>query len=188
MNRMVALPCIAVVALLLVPAVRSEKETFVPANDVSFTVAAEHRSYRVGEQIVVNYAIENVSNASVYVPREWAATCPSNPHIWAWFEDSTGRHFIPGYAGSCSSSPQTVLERMRREAFLLKPGQRLQGHVMLDTTLFGGLKPGAYRIEAVLDGWSDKDFNQEQQSQLQNMPAPFMRGEEPASTRITLMP
>src|SRR5579864_4422934 len=179
MSRMVALPCISGVVLLLVSAARSEKETFVPANDVSFTVAAEHRSYRVGKQIVVNYAIKNVSNGSVYVPREWSATCPSNPHIWAWFEDSAGRHFIPGYAGSCSSSSQTVQERIRREAVLLKPGQRLQGHVMLDTTPFGGLKRGAYRIEAVLYGWSDKDFNQEQQSQLQNMHAPFMRGEEP---------
>ena len=51
---------------------------------------------------------------------------------------------------------------MGKQAVLLKPGQRLEGTVRMDTTLFGGLKPGAYRIEAVLYGWSDKDFSQEQ--------------------------
>jgi hypothetical protein len=75
---------------------------------------------------------------------------------------------------------------MKKESVLLKPGQRLRGHVLLETTLFGGLEPGGYRIEAVLYGWSDKDFTQEQQRELQRMPAPFIRGEVPASTRITL--
>jgi len=164
----------------------AQKETFVPANDVSFTVATEHRSYRAGEQVVVNYEITNISNGSVYVPREWDAKCPASPHIWAWFENSSGRHFVPGYAGDCSPSQETVLERMKKESVLLKPGQRLRGHVLLETTLFGGLEPGGYRIEAVLYGWSDKDFTQEQQRELQRMPAPFIRGEVPASTRITL--
>lgn len=77
------------------------------------------------------------------------------------------------------------MERMKKEAVLLKPGQRLQGHLTLETTLFGGLKPGEYRVEAVLYGWSDVDFNQKQQSELQKMAAPFIRGEVPASTLIT---
>jgi hypothetical protein len=58
----------------------------------------------------------------------------------------------------------------------------------MDTTLFSGLEPGAYRIEAVLYGWSDKDFSQEQQSELEQMAAPFIREEVPASTSITLKP
>lgn len=78
------------------------------------------------------------------------------------------------------------MERMKKEAVLLKPRQRLQGHLTLETTLFGGLTPGEYRVEVVLYGWNDKDFNQEQQSELQKMAAPFIRGEVPASTIITL--
>ena len=136
--------------------------------------------------MLVQYEITNISNASVYVPREWEAKCPASPHIWAWFENAAGRHFIPGYAGSCFPSNETVMERMKKEAVLLKPGQRKQGHLTLETTLFGGLKPGEYRVEAVLYSWSDKDFNQEQQSELQKMAAPFIRGEVPASTLITL--
>ena len=163
-----------------------QRETFVPANDVSFTVATEHRSYRAGDPLIVNYQITNISNGNVYVPREWGAKCSASPHIWAWFENSSGLHFIPGFAGDCSPSQQTVTERMKLEAVLHKPGERLRGHVTLETSLFGGLAPGDYRVEAALYGWSDKDFNQEQQSVLQKMPAPFVRGEVPASTRITL--
>jgi hypothetical protein len=66
--------------------------------------------------------------------------------------------------------------------------RRLEATLTMDTALFGGLKPGPYRIEAVLYGWSDKDFNQEQQSELGKMAAPFIRGEVPASTRIILKP
>lgn len=170
--------------VLLAPIAFGQKEAFVPANGVSFTVAAEHPSYRAGEKVIVNYEITNISNGTVYVPREWDANCPARPHIWAWFEDSSGRHFIPGYAGDCS--PKSLAERMKKETVLLKAGQRLRGHVLLDTTLFGGLKPGVYRIEAVLYGWNDNDFNQEQQSELQKLPASLIRGEVQAATRITL--
>ena len=185
MNGEVAL-CITVGTLLLYGIAFGQKETFVPANDVSFTVATEHRNYRAGDQVIVKYEIANISNGSIYVPREWDAKCPASPHIWAWFENGSGRHFVPGYAGDCSPSQETFLETMKKETVLLKPGQRLHGHILLETNLFGGLTPGAYRIEAVLYGWSDKDFSQKQQAELQKMAAPLIRGEVPASTRISL--
>jgi hypothetical protein len=163
-----------------------QKETFVPANDVSFTVATERLNYQVKEKVIVRYEITNISNGSVYVPREWDLKCPASPHIWAWLENSSGQHFIPGYAGDCSPSEQTVVERMKREAVLLKPGQRLQGHVFLETGLFDGIEPGAYRVEAVLYGWNEKDFDERQRNDLKNMPASFIRGEVPASTRVAL--
>jgi hypothetical protein len=172
--------------LLLATLVSGQSEVFVPANDVSFTVAPEHLSYRTGEEVVVKYQITNISNGSVYAPREWENKCPPNPHIWAWFENSSGRHFIPGYAGDCSPSQQTVLQRMQGEAVLLKPGQQLRGHISLDTTLFGGLPPGAYRVEAVLYGWNDKEFDEHQRNELQKLSAPFITGEVPASTSIIL--
>lgn len=166
----------------------AQKETFVPPNDVSFTVTSERRTYKVGEKVSLKYEIVNISNAAVYIPREWDAQCPSTPHIWAWFESTTGKHFIPGYAGSCSSSPQSLTERMQKESVLLKPGQRLQGTITMDTSLFGGLTPGIYRLEASLTGWKENDFTPAQQSELAKMGASFMRGELPASAHITLSP
>ena len=180
--------CAATSALLLTTAAFGQRETFVPANDVSFTVATERSTYRAGEQILLKYEIVNISNAAVYVPREWDAQCPATPHIWAWFESSSGKHFIPGYAGSCSTSPKTLTARMQKEAVLLKPGQRLEGTVRMDTTLFGALKPGAYRLEASVSGWRESDFTPAQQSELAEMGTAFIRGEVPASTRITLTP
>jgi hypothetical protein len=174
--------------MLLATVARGQEETFVPANDISFTVKNEAPSYRPKEQVIVRYEITNVGNGPVYVPREWDSKCPASPHIWVWFENSSGQHFIPGYAGSCSPSQETVVARMKRDAVLLKPGQRLEGHLSLRTDLFGGLKPGAYRIEAVLYGWSDKDFDEHELSELQTMHGRFMRGELPASTRIMLTP
>lgn len=174
----------AITGLLIGTAAFGQRQTFVPANDVSFSVSAEHRSYQAGERIVVQYEITNVSNASVYVPQEWDDECPPTLHIRAWFEDSSGRHFVPGYAGSCSPSGGPATERMSKQPVLLKPGQRLKGHVTLDTSLFG-LKAGEYSIEAVLSGWNDAD---KRQSDLQKRNAAFIRGEVPTSTRITLTP
>ncbi len=180
--------CVSTSALILATAAFGQKETFVPANDVSFMVTTERHTCIAGEQIYLKYQIVNISNAALYVPREWESKCPANPHVWAWFENSSGKHFIPGFAGSCSPSSQTLTGRMQKEAVLLKPGQRLEGRLTMDTTLFGGLKPGPYRIEAALYGWNDKDFDHEQQSELEKMAAPFIRGEVPASTRILLKP
>ena len=54
------------------------------------------------------------------------------------------------------------MERMQRESVLLKPGKRLKGHISMETSLFGGLEAGAYRVEAVLYGWNEKDFDEQQ--------------------------
>src|ERR1700722_624619 len=110
---------VATGALLLTTTAFCQKETFVPANDVSFTVATERSRYRAGQQILLKYEIVNISNGAVYVPRDWDAQCPATPHIWAWFESSSGKHFIPGYAGSCSPNAQELTARMRKEAVLL---------------------------------------------------------------------
>ena len=186
MSQSMLLAWVVTVSSFITVAAVAQRETFVPANDVSFTIWPERNVYRVGEQIVVNYKIRNTSNAEIFVPREWSVTCPASPHVWAWFENGTGHHIVPGYAGDCSPEKQTLLERMKREAVLLKPGQQLQNHTTVKTNLFGGMKPGAYRIEAVLYGWNDKEFDQAEQSELQTMGAPFLRGEVPASARVRL--
>jgi len=166
----------------------AQKENFVPASDVSFKIATEQTSWKAGESITVKYMVKNISNAPLFVPREWEATCPASPHLWAWFEDSSGKHFVPGYGGDCSPSPQTIPERMTKEAVLLKPGERFDGTFLLDTKLFGGLKPGVYRVEAALTGWTEEKFTDAERSELAKMAGRFMAGEVSDSIRITLTP
>lgn len=75
---------------------------------------------------------------------------------------------------------------MSKEAVLVKPGEHLDGTFLLDTKLFGGLKPGAYRVEAALTGWAEEKFTDAERSELAQMASPFMRGEVPDSIRIML--
>src|ERR1035441_10839381 len=89
---------------------------------------------------------------------------------------------------SSYSAPQTVTERMKKEAVLLKPGEHLDGSHQLDPTLFGGLPPGAYRIEAVLYCWKDDEFTDAERMELGKVGSPFLRGQVPASARIVLTP
>jgi hypothetical protein len=173
----------ALLATLLV----AQKQTFAPANDVSFKISTASTTCRAGESIALKYSVKNISNAPLFVPREWEAICPASPHLWAWFEDSSGKHFVPGYGGSCSGGPKTVSERMSKEAVLLKPGEHLDGTFLLDTKLFG-LKPGRYRVEATLSGWTEEKFTDAERSELTRMSSPFMTGEVPDSIRITLAP
>ena len=77
---------------------------------------------------------------------------------------------------------------MSQEAVLLRPGEHLDGTFRLDTTLFGGLKPGKYRIEATLSGWKESEFTDAGLNELAKMGHPFIRGQVPASMSITLTP
>jgi hypothetical protein len=172
--------------LLSLPAI-AQWEVFVPTNDVSFTISVEKSSYRTIETIHIGYRVKNISNHALYVPQEWEATCPAAPHLWVWVEDSAGKHFEGGYAGSCSSGPKTIAERMSKEAVLLKPGKFLDGSLRFDPTLFH-LPPGAYRVEASLTGWTEERFSAADRAELQKMGHPFVRGAIPASTNVVLIP
>jgi hypothetical protein len=164
-----------------------QREIFVPSSDVSFKISTVQTSYKVGNSIALKYRVKNISNAALFVPREWEAICPANPHMWAWLEDSRGKRFVPGYAGDCSPRPQTIRERMSKEAILLKPGEHLDGAFLLETKLLGGLRPGVYRVEAALTGWIEEKFTDVERSQLARMASPFMKGEASDSIRIMLL-
>jgi hypothetical protein len=172
---------------LMASSIPAQKEKFVPSSDVSFKISTVQTSWKAGESITVKYSVKNISDAPLFVPREWEATCPAAPHLWAWFEDSSGKHFVPGYGGSCGGGPKTLSERMSKEAVLLKPGEHLDGTFLLDPKLFG-LKPGAYRVEAALTGWVEEKFTDAERSELAKMVGPFMTGEVSDSIRITLTP
>ena len=109
---------VATSCFLPIATVVAQLKTFVPSSDVSFKISTERVGYKAGESITLKYTVKNISNAALFVPREWEATCPAGPHLWAWFEDSAGKHFVPGYGGSCFGGPKTVSERMNKEAVL----------------------------------------------------------------------
>jgi len=164
----------------------AQRETFVPSSNVSCKISTEQASYKAGESITLKYNVKNTSDDTLFVPREWEATCPTRPHLWAWFEDSSGTQLGgEGYGGDCSPRPQTIRERMSKEAVLLKPGEHLDGRFLLETKL---LKPGVYRIRAALSGWVEEKFTDAERSELAKMPAPFMTGEVSDSIRMTLTP
>ncbi|MFL6437894.1 MAG: hypothetical protein ACJ71Q_09965 [Terriglobales bacterium] len=80
----------------------------------------------------------------------------------------------------------SVSERMRKDAAFLKPGQKLTGSVSYDSKVFAKeLKPGTYRLEAVLYGWN-LPFDNAELAELAKMGAPFFIGESAASSRVEL--
>ena len=173
--------------VFLAPLLSAQKKTFAPANDVSFKISTASKIYRTGQSITLEYRVTNISHAPLFVPREWEATCPANPHVWAWFEDSSGKQFGPGYGGSCFPRLQTISERMSKEAVLLKPGEHLGGTFVLETKLFGELKPGVYKAVASLSGWNQDKFTEPERAELAGMAKPFMTGRVLDSVRLTLM-
>jgi len=164
---------------------------FVHGSDIQFSIRIDHRAYNIGDKIVIHYTIKNVSNGSLYVPAsQWEITCGNNPHLWSLIEDSSGKHYEPGFGGSCLGPNQidrmSVSERMRKDALLLKPGQVVSGSFSFDSEVFAAsLKPGTYRLEALLYGWN-QPFDDSQLSELARMGSPFLIGENAASSRVGL--
>ena len=175
--------------LVFAPVCRAQYELFVPANDVSFTISTGRSTYRYGEQIELKYKIRNISNAALFVPRWlYGGDCPHKWHIWAWFEDSSGKHYYGGWGGSCSPTPMGIVERMQKDAVLLNPMQEFEGTFKLSTDILGGVKPDKYRIEASLDGWLEADFTAAQEAELASMGHPFLRGDAVASIAVSIQP
>jgi hypothetical protein len=177
---------------LLVTTTEAQQQVFVLANDVSFTILPSHRTYKVGERIEFVYRIRNISHAALFVPnRVWSVQCPATapPYVWAGLEDVSGKHYMPGYGGSCLGPIKiNVRERMQKDAVLLKPGEVFQNSFQLETSMFvGQMMPGEYRLEATLYGWRDKDFTQDERAALMTFGHPFLIGDIPASTTIRLI-
>jgi hypothetical protein len=163
---------------------------FVPANDVSFRISLGKNTFAGREKIPVNYRIENVSNAPLYVPRGFETTVCLNigpPHIWGSFVNSAGERSGQGYGASCGGTPGVLpplTERMGKGTVLLRPAERTSGTLHMDPQL----PPGQYRLEVVLRGWKGDEFTDAELAELAKMGSPFLGGELPASARITLTP
>ena len=157
------------------------------AHDVSFTIHAERRTYKLGEQVIFKYRVRNVSHGELLVPRSvWGAKCGSGPHIWASLEDSSRKQFSPGYGFSClGPDRRSAAELMKIDALLLKPTEQTEGVFTLDTRLFKDLKPGDYLLKATLYGWK-LDRPADAQTSDPIMSYPFLVSELCASQKIIL--
>jgi len=167
------------------------QQPFVHNSDIQFKIRTDHRAYHIGDTIIIHYTIKNISNGSLYVPAsQWEIKCGNNPHLWSLLEDSSGKHYEPGFAGSCLGPDpidrMRVSERMKKDALLLRPGQVASGSFSFDSEVFAaGLKPGVYRLEALLYGWNQR-FQDAQLSELAGMGSPFLIGESAASSTVEL--
>lgn len=187
----VCLAFMSITALLI-----AQIQMFVPSNDISFAISPERNSYTVQDRIGVQYRIVNVSDRSLYVPREFGTTaCLDWPravgHVQAGFVNTAGRHFRQGYGVSCDGTPGihplTAQERINKVAVLLHPGEHFDGRLELDPAGFH-LPPGEYRIEAMLYGWRYNEFSDRERIDLRKLDVPLLGGEAHAFTRIELLP
>lgn len=177
---------------LLVTGLAWAQQVFVHANDVAFTVRTDQKQFTIGETISLHYTITNVSNGPVTVPRSaWDPECSAGPHLWALLEDSAGKHYEGGWAGSCTGwegfNTRIPSQKVDQVAALLKPGQSISGEYSFSTDGFAKeLKPGAYRLEVVLYGWNSK-YSEAEISDIFRRGAPLLSGEANATTTIQLI-
>lgn len=175
--------CVACVMVAASAAARTD--VFVPTANISFRISSEEKSYEVDGIVRLNYQITNTSKVSLYVPREWEATCPPVPHIRVWLLDNSGNHLNAGYLGDCFRNNQTIAERMSKEAVLLKPGESTYGPLRVEPKIFH-LTPGRYRLEASVTGWAKEKFTADELAELEKMGHPFVTGEAPAALTVIL--
>ena len=166
---------------------------FAHGNDVSFSISTQQKRYEIGEQITVSYKIKNVGNGPLFVPRsQWDTACSEPPHLWALLENSAGNHFefgfIGGGLGAKDCDKLSVSEWLKKDAVLLKPQQAVSGAFVFQFprgSFTQKLKPGIYRLEALLYGWN-VPFTESQRRELDTIPGPLLVGEANATTQIEL--
>jgi hypothetical protein len=164
------------------------QQPFVHGSDIAFAIRTDQTKYALAETITIRYTVKNVSNGALFFPiSQWGIRCSDPPHLWARLEDKSGKHYEPGYAGDCLGleDRMSVPEGMRKDAVLLKPGQVVRGSFTFQPKVFGDLKPGSYRLEAIVYGWNPS-LSTAELSELNRMGAAFFIGEAHAITQVDL--
>jgi len=186
--------CLVAAILALTPPDVAAQDPFARANDVAFSIRIAQKNYAIGDKIVISYTIKNVGNGPLFVPRgQWDTACTGAPHLWALLEDSAGRHYEPGFIGGglgakeCASL--TVSEWLKKDAVLLKPQQSASGTFIFQfpagRSFTRKLKPGLYRLEALLYGWNTP-FTASQRKEMDTVPSSLLIGETNATAQIEL--
>jgi len=106
-------------------------------------------------------------------------------HVDAWFESANGKDFRAGLLGGCgwTGEPPSFAERIHEAAVLLRPGDHLDGSLLLQGWI-SKLPPGAYRIEAKLGGWKEEQFSGVERIEISKTGAPFLTGGLTASSTL----
>ncbi len=183
--------CIAAISILLEGA--SAQDPFAHANDVVFSIKTERKQYEIGQQIVISYTIKNVGNGPLFVPRsQWDSACSGLLHLWALLEDSSGKHHEPGFTGGGLGARDcgtlAISEWLKKDAVLLKPQESFSGAFVFQFPrgiIHPELKPGTYRLEALLYGWN-VSFSESQRKELDTIPGSLLIGEANATAQIEL--
>ena len=81
-------------------------------------------------------------------------------------------------------------EWLKKDAVLLKPQESVSGTFAFQFapgSFTQQLKPGTYRLEALLYGWNVR-FTEAQRKELDSIPRSLLTGEANATTQIELTP
>lgn len=176
-----------------IPLTTTAQDPFAHAHDVAFSINTDHKRFRIGEQIKINYRITNVGNGPLFVPRsQWDTACGGPPHLWALLEDSIGKHYEPGFIGgglgAKACDEVSLSEWLKKDAVLLKPQQSASGTFVFQFPrgrFTQELKPGTYRLEALLNGWNTA-FTESQRRAVDTTPGSLLIGEAAATAQIEL--
>jgi len=169
------------------------QDPFAHANDVVFSIKIGRFKHEIGEKIVIFYTVKNVSNRPFYVPRsQWDTACSGVPHLWALLEDSSGTQHEPGFIGRGLGAKDcgmlTMAEWLKKDAVRLKPQQSVSGTFAFQFppgSFTQQLKPGTYRLEALLYGWNVR-FTAAQRKELDSIPGSLLIGEANATAQVEL--
>ncbi len=178
----------SVTMLLCVFTGNAAQHPFVSATHISLKISTSEAHNPKWEPIEIHYVLRNTSTAAVFVPKsQWDVRCPSQPHFWARLVDSFGKSYETGYAGDCLGHPgerMDLVQRMRVDATLLRPGESAKGTFIFNPEALPNLMPGKYRLEATLYGWNALDPTEV--PSLSKMGHPVLTGETHATMLLWL--
>ncbi len=185
--------CIAAILVLVLLEGAAAQTPFAHGNDVSFSINTGQKHYEIGESITISYKIRNVGSGPLFVPRsQLDRACSEPPHLRALLENSSGKHFEPGFIGgglgAKECSTLSVSEWLKKDAVLLKPQQAVSGTFVFQFPrgrFTQKLKPGTYRLEALLYGWN-APFTESQRKELDTISGALFVGEANSTTQIEL--
>ena len=143
-------------------------------------------SYGSDDPIPMKYKIANISGRPVFVPQTTEKLlCPPVSHVTAWFESADG-HYGGGRFGRrrfLRQKETDLTQRMNTGAVFLKPGEHMLGGRCTEHQTIATRR---LSHPSNLSAWKPEEFSPTEQAELATMGAAVLRGEVPASAKVTL--